>query len=79
MAVHKTRSDRMVIPPDRFFACPLCGQQVHSLRILRITRGRVAAGEFYHSTATCAGSLEPGHATSDLLRLAAEMEISFAP
>ena len=56
-----------------FIECPVCGERAHSFRIRTVTDLRTVDGEFYHSTATCAGSMTPDMpAAMDLLRLAVE-------
>jgi hypothetical protein len=51
--------------------CPVCGEKAHSFRIRRVMNLRTVNGEFYHRTATCAGSMTPDlPAAMDLLRLA---------
>jgi hypothetical protein len=53
--------------------CPVCGEKAHSFRIRRVMSLGTVDGEFYHRTATCAGSMTPDMpAAMDLLRLAVE-------
>jgi len=53
--------------------CPVCGEKAHSFRIRSVMNLRTVDGEFYHRTATCAGSMTPDMpAAMDLLRLAVE-------
>ena len=53
-----------------FIECPVCGEKAHSFRIRRVMNLRTVNGEFYHRTATCAGSMTPDlPAAMDLLRL----------
>jgi hypothetical protein len=40
-------------------ACPVCGGKASSFRVRKGTSPLSVAGEFYHKTATCAGSLTP--------------------
>jgi hypothetical protein len=57
----------------RVIECPVCGERAHSFRIRRVTGLLTVDGEFYHRTATCAGSMTPDMpAAMDLLRLAVE-------
>jgi hypothetical protein len=57
----------------RVIECPVCGEKAHSFRIRRVINLRSVDGEFYHRTATCAGSMMPDMpAAMDLLRLAVE-------
>jgi hypothetical protein len=57
----------------RVIECPVCGERAHSFRIRRVTDLRTVDGEFYHRTATCAGSMTLDMAAAmDLLRLAPE-------
>jgi len=74
MTGYGTRSDRTGIFVNRIFACPVCKEKAESMRILRVKNWRVLEGEFYHSGATCAGTMVvPGMAAAmDLLRLAIE-------
>jgi hypothetical protein len=37
--------------------CPACGEKAHSFRIRRVQDLFTVVGEFYHSTATCSGSM----------------------
>jgi hypothetical protein len=51
--------------------CPVCGEKARSFRIRRVMNLHTVNGEFYHRTATCAGSMTPDlPAAMDLLRLA---------
>jgi hypothetical protein len=51
--------------------CPVCGEKAPSFRTRRVMNLRTVNGEFYHRTATCAGSMTPDlPAAMDLLRLA---------
>jgi hypothetical protein len=53
--------------------CPVCGEKAPSFRIRRVMNLRTLDAEFYHTTATCAGSMTPDMpAAMDLLRLAVE-------
>jgi hypothetical protein len=58
---------------NRVIACPVCGEKAHSFRIRKVSKLRTVDSEFYHGTATCAGSITPDMPTAmDLLRLAVE-------
>jgi hypothetical protein len=60
----------------RVIECPVCGERAHSLRIRRVTDLLTIHAEFYHRTATCAGSMTPDMpAAMDLLRLAADIHV----
>ncbi len=73
MTAYNARSNREGIIVERQFECPVCNETAHSLRIVRVRNLRVLEGEFYHATATCAGSIVPGIAAAmDLLLLAVE-------
>jgi len=73
MAAYNGRSKRGGILVERVIECPVCQQRAHSFRIVRVKDLRAVEGEFYHRTATCAGSMVPGIAAAmDLLRLAVE-------
>jgi hypothetical protein len=51
-------------------ACPVCGGKASSFRVRKGTSPLSVAGEFYHKTATCVGSLTPEMlAAIDLPRL----------
>jgi hypothetical protein len=53
--------------------CAVCGEKAHSFRIRRVMNLRTVNAEFYHRTATCAGSMTPDlPAAMNLLRLAVE-------
>ena len=53
--------------------CPVCGEKAHSFRIRSVMNLSTVDGEFYHRTATCAGSMTPDMpAAMDLLRLVVE-------
>jgi hypothetical protein len=67
------RSNRDGFLVERIIECPVCKQRAHSFRIVRVKDLHTLEGEFYHATATCAGSMVPGIAAAmDLLRLAVE-------
>ena len=73
MTAPNDRSNHEGILLFRVIECPVCGEKAHSFRIHRVTNLRTVDGEFYHSTATCAGSMTPDMpAAMDLLRLAVE-------
>ncbi len=73
MAACNGRSNRNGFLVERIIECPVCEQRAHSFRIVRVKDLRTLEGEFYHATATCAGSMVPGIAAAmDLLRLAVE-------
>jgi hypothetical protein len=73
MAGFNRRSKRAGILIRRVIECPVCEQRAHSFRIVRVKDLRTLEGEFYHGTATCAGSMVPEIAGAmDLLRVAAE-------
>ena len=60
----------------RVIECPVCGERAHSFRIRRVTDLLTVHAEFYHRTATCAGSMTPDMpAAMDLLRLAADIHV----
>jgi hypothetical protein len=73
MAAHNGLSNRGGILVDRIIECPVCEHRARSFRILRVKNLCIIEGEFYHGTATCAGSMVPDIAAAmDLLRLAVE-------
>jgi hypothetical protein len=73
MTGRNDRSNYEGILLPRVIECPVCGERAHSFRIRRVTDLRTVDGEFYHGTATCAGSMTPDMpAAMDLLRLAVE-------
>jgi hypothetical protein len=75
MAVCNRRSHRDGFLVERIIECPVCEQKARSFRIVRVKDLRTLEGEFYHETATCAGSMVPGIAAAmDLLRLAVERD-----
>jgi hypothetical protein len=75
MAVCSRRSHRDGFLVERIIECPVCEQKARSFRIVRVKDLRTLEGEFYHETATCAGSMVPGIAAAmDLLRLAVERD-----
>jgi hypothetical protein len=73
MTARNDRSDYEGILLHRVIECPMRGEKAHSFRIRRVINLHTADGEFYHKTATCAGSMTPDMpAAMDLLRLAVE-------
>ncbi len=73
MTVRNERSNHDGVFLHRVIACPVCGEKAHSFRIRRVLNLRTVDAEFYHRTATCAGSMTPDMpAAMDLLRLAVE-------
>ena len=73
MTAPNDRSNHEGIFLPRAIECPVCGESAHSFRIRRVMNLRTVDGEFYHKTATCAGSMTPDMpAAMDLLRLAVE-------
>ena len=73
MTAPNDRSNHEGILLFRVIECPVCGEKAHSFRIRRVMNLRTVDGEFYHGTATCAGSMTPDiPAAMDLLRLAVE-------
>src|SRR6266446_2517210 len=73
MTARNDHSNREGILLPRVIECPVCGERAHSFRIRRVTNLRTVDGEFYHRTATCAGSMTPDMpAAMDLLRQAVE-------
>ena len=73
MTAPNYRSNREGILLPRVIECPVCGERAHSFRIRRVMDLLTVEGEFYHRTATCAGSMTPDMPTAmDLLRLAVE-------
>jgi hypothetical protein len=73
MTARNDRSNQEGILLARVIECPVCGERAHSFRIRKVTDLRTVDAEFYHSTATCAGSITPEmSAAMDLLRLAVE-------
>jgi hypothetical protein len=73
MSVRNDRSIHEGIFLPRVIECPVCGKRAHSFRIRRVMNLRTVDGEFYHKSATCAGSMTPDMpAAMDLLRLAVE-------
>jgi hypothetical protein len=51
----RSKRERILFP--RAIECPVCGESAHSFRIRRVRDLRTVDGEFYHRTATCAGSM----------------------
>jgi hypothetical protein len=73
MTAPNYRSNREGILLPRVIECPVCGERAHSFRIRRVVDLLTVEAEFYHRTATCAGSMTPDMPTAmDLLRLAVE-------
>lgn len=73
MTTPNDRSNHEGILLLRVIECPVCGEKAHSFRIRSVMNLRTVDGEFYHRTATCAGSMTPDMpAAMDLLRLAVE-------
>jgi hypothetical protein len=73
MSVWNDRSSHEGLFLPRVIECPVCGEKARSFRIRRVMNLRTVVGEFYHRTATCAGSMTPDMpAAMDLLRLAVE-------
>jgi hypothetical protein len=73
MTAPNYRSNREGILLPRVIECPVCGERADSFRIRRVMDLLTVEGEFYHRTATCAGSMTPDMPTAmDLLRLAVE-------
>lgn len=73
MTVRNDRPNHDGVFVYRAIACPVCGEKAHSFRIRRVLNLRTVDAEFYHRTATCAGSMTPDMpAAMDLLRLAVE-------
>ncbi len=73
MTARNDRSNHEGILFPCVIECPVCGEKAHSFRIRRVMNLRTVDGEFYHRTATCAGSMTPDMpAAMDLLRLAVE-------
>jgi len=73
MTAQNDRSNHEGILSPRVIECPVCGERAHSFRIRRVRDLRTVDGEFYHRTATCAGSMTPDMpAAMDLLRPALE-------
>ena len=73
MTAPNDRSNHEGILLLRVIECPVCGEKAHSFRIRSVMNLRTVDGEFYHRTATCAGSMTPDMpAAMDLLRLAVE-------
>jgi hypothetical protein len=74
MTARNDRSRREGILLHRVIECPVCGERASSFRIRRVINLRTLEAEFYHMTATCAGSMTPDlSAAMDLLRLAVEV------
>jgi hypothetical protein len=57
MTAWDDRSKREGILFPHVIECPVCGESAHSFRIRRVRDLRTVDGEFYHRTATCAGSM----------------------
>jgi hypothetical protein len=57
MTASNDRSKREGILFPHVIECPVCGERAHSFRIRRVRDLRTVDGEFYHRTATCAGSM----------------------
>jgi hypothetical protein len=73
MTARNDRYNHEGILLPRVIECPVCGERAPSFRIRRVMDLRNVDGEFYHRTATCAGSMTPDMpAAMDLLRLAVE-------
>jgi hypothetical protein len=73
MTAGNDRFNHQGILLPRVIECPVCGERAPSFRIRRVMDLRTVDGEFYHRTATCAGSITPDMpAAMDLLRLAVE-------
>ena len=73
MTARNDRFNHEGILLSRFIECPVCGEKAHSFRIRAVMNLSIVDGEFYHRTATCAGSMTPEMpAAMDLLRLAVE-------
>jgi hypothetical protein len=73
MSARNDRCNHEGIFLPRVIECPVCGESAHSFRIRRVMNLRTVDGEFYHRTATCAGSMTLDMpAAMDLLRLAVE-------
>jgi hypothetical protein len=73
MTARNDRSNHEGILLSRIIECPVCGEKAHSFRIRGVINLSTVDGEFYHRTATCAGSMTPDMpAAMDLLRLAVE-------
>lgn len=73
MTAQNDRSKQEGILLHRVIECPVCGEKAPSFSIRRVINLRTVDAEFYHTTATCAGSMTPDmSAAMDLLRLAVE-------
>ena len=72
MSVRYDRSIHEGVFLPRVIECPVCGKRAHSFRIRRVMNLRTVVGEFYHGTASCAGSMTPDMPAMDLLRAALE-------
>ena len=73
MTLRNDRSNQEGILLRHVIECPVCGERAYSFRIRRVMNLHTVYGEFYHGTATCAGSMTPDMpAAMDLLRLAVE-------
>lgn len=73
MSAHNNRPTHQGILLHCVIECPVCTEKAHSFRIRRVMNLCTIEAEFYHLTATCAGSMTPDMpAAMDLLRLAVE-------
>jgi len=72
MTARNDRSNHEGILLHCIIECPVCGEEALSFRIRRVINLRTVVGEFYHRTASCAGSMTPDMPAMDLLRLAME-------
>jgi hypothetical protein len=73
MTARNDRSNHEGILFLHVMECPVCGERAPSFRIRKVTDLHTVDGEFYHRTATCAGSMTLDKRTAmDLLRLAVE-------
>jgi hypothetical protein len=73
MTAQNNRSSHEGILLPRVIECAVCGEKALSFRIRRVRNQRTVDAEFYHTTATCAGSMTPDlPAAMHLLRLAVE-------
>jgi hypothetical protein len=77
MTARNDRSKREGILFSHVIECPVCGERAHSFRIRRVRDLRTVDGEFYHRTATCAGSMTRDTPVAmEVLRLAVESDLS---
>jgi hypothetical protein len=73
MTARNNRSNDKGILVSYVIECTVCGEKALSFRIRRVTNVGTVDAEFYHTTATCAGSMTPDLPTAmHLLRLAVE-------